>query len=133
MLLAEHNKITTSIYFCIQHTGNIGTVYWSCSPSWPIAVVHVRQVICTGSSEVSLFWMACETISEKGDIALHILRHFFLIFVNQTKFCIIITFFRLIWHRTEFGLMPNQLEKCNYNPNLVWFNKIQKIILGFEK
>ena len=36
--------------------------------------------------------------------------------------------FRLIWHQTEFRLMPNQSEKCSYNTNLVWFNKVHKNI-----
>ena len=36
--------------------------------------------------------------------------------------------FRLILHLTEFRLVPNQLGKCNCNPDLVWFNEIQNTI-----
>ena len=32
-------------------------------------------------------------------------------------------------HQTELRVVPNQSEKCNYHPNLVWFNKIEKIFL----
>ena len=37
-----------------------------------------------------------------------------------------------IWPQTELRLVPNQSEKCYYNPNLIWFNKIQKKILGLR-
>ena len=29
-------------------------------------------------------------------------------------------------HKSELRLVPNLLENCNHNPNLVWINKIQK-------
>ena len=45
------------------------------------------------------------------------------------KFCklnsILLEIFRLILQQTEFRLVPNQSKKWNYNPNTVWFNKIQ--------
>jgi len=30
---------------------------------------------------------------------------------------ILIALSRWIWHQTEFRLVPNKSEKCNYNPN----------------
>ena len=45
----------------------------------------------------------------------------FWILLNQTNF-------RLICHQTEFHLVLNWSGKCNYNPNLVWFYKIQNTI-----
>ena len=41
---------------------------------------------------------------------------------------IVITLTWLIWHQTEFHLVPNQSEKYNYNPNLVRINNIQNKI-----
>ena len=37
------------------------------------------------------------------------------------------TLFWSTWHQIEFNLLSNQSGKCNYNPNLVAFNKIQKL------
>ena len=42
---------------------------------------------------------------------------------------ILITLSRLILHQTKFCLMLNQSEKCNYDPNLVWYKKFKKIFL----
>ena len=42
---------------------------------------------------------------------------------------IVITMFRLIWHRTELCLVANQSGKGNYNLNLISVNKIQKRFL----
>ena len=46
-----------------------------------------------------------------------------------TKFRFWILYFRLIWYRTQFWLVPNQLENCYYNSNLVRFNKFKKIFV----
>ena len=46
--------------------------------------------------------------------------------VNSNQIYIVITIFRMILHQAEFSLVLNQSEKCNYNPNFVWFNKIRK-------
>ena len=35
-------------------------------------------------------------------------------------------FSRFMWHQSEFGWVPNRQGKCNLNPNLVWFDQIQK-------
>ena len=35
----------------------------------------------------------------------------------------------LFRHQSEFPLVPNQSEKCIYNQNLVWFNRIQNWLL----
>ena len=35
---------------------------------------------------------------------------------------------RILFFQTELRLETNQLEKCIYNPNSVYFNKIQKLI-----
>ena len=40
-------------------------------------------------------------------------------FVKLSKIWIVITFFRLIYHQTEFRSVKNQKEKCNYNTNLI--------------
>ena len=39
---------------------------------------------------------------------------------NLYQIWIVITLLRLILHQTEFRLEPDESEKCNYNPNLVW-------------
>ena len=43
---------------------------------------------------------------------------------NQSR--IVITLHRLIYHLTEFNLLINLSEKCNYNPNLVEISKTKK-------
>ena len=53
----------------------------------------------------------------------------FQILLNQ----ILITLLKLIQHQTEFCLSLNQSEKCNYNPNLVSFNKIQNRVFGVQR
>ena len=39
---------------------------------------------------------------------------------QSNQIWIVIFLFPFIWHQTDFRLVPNQLEKENYNPNLVW-------------
>ena len=41
------------------------------------------------------------------------------ILLNQIL--IVITFCRFIWYQRELCLLRNQSERCNYNPNLVWY------------
>ena len=53
----------------------------------------------------------------------------FLDLVKPNQIWIVVTIVRLIWYQTIFHLVPYQSEKCNYNPKLVWFNRIQKIFL----
>ena len=60
----------------------------------------------------------------KGD-GLH-LEKYFLNLVESALIWIVLNLFRLIWHWAEIRLVVNQSEKGNYNPNLVWFDKIQK-------
>ena len=36
-----------------------------------------------------------------------------------------ITVFRFVLHQKKFSLEPNLSKKCNYNPNLVLFNRIK--------
>ena len=49
----------------------------------------------------------------------------------------VIIFVRLAWHRSQFGLMPNELEKCNYlfysdkNYSHFYLIKIKKIYLAY--
>ena len=51
---------------------------------------------------------------------------------KSNQIWIVITHFRLIMHQTEFGLLSYQSENCNCNPNLVWFNKIQRWFLWVQ-
>ena len=53
----------------------------------------------------------------------------FLKHVESNKMWIFIILFCLIWLQTKFRLLSHQSEQCNYNPNLVWLNKIQKTFL----
>ena len=46
--------------------------------------------------------------------------------VNPNHILIVITLFRWIQHQSEFRLVLNLSEKCNYNPNLGCINKILK-------
>ena len=39
----------------------------------------------------------------------------FMNLVKSNQISIINTLFQLIWHQTEFSMVLNQLEKCNYN------------------
>ena len=39
--------------------------------------------------------------------------------VKPNQIWILITLFRLIWHKTEFYLLPDQLKKCEQNQNLI--------------
>ena len=39
--------------------------------------------------------------------------------VQSWRISIEITIFRLIWHQSQFCLVPIELEKCNYKPNLI--------------
>ena len=48
--------------------------------------------------------------------------------VRRSKIWILISMFRFIWHTTDFRLVPNQSKMFDNNPNLVWFDKIQKCI-----
>ena len=50
----------------------------------------------------------------------------FLYLVISNQILILIIFFRLIRHQTDFRLLQNQSETCIYNRNSVWFNKFQK-------
>ena len=44
--------------------------------------------------------------------------------VNSDQSRIVITLFRQIQHHSEFRLLLNLSEKCDYNRNFVWINKI---------
>ena len=39
--------------------------------------------------------------------------------VQFNQIWIVIALFRLIWNQLEFGVVPKQSEKCNYNTKLV--------------
>ena len=53
---------------------------------------------------------------------------YFLNRVESHQEWIVFALFRLVWHQMGFRLVPNPSEKCNYNQNFVWFNKVQKLI-----
>ena len=66
----------------------------------------------------------------------------FYLFIQGLYYCTTNSFFSLvycIWYIIMFTymqrnrLVPNQLENCNFNLNLVWFNKIQKKIYECEE
>ena len=46
--------------------------------------------------------------------------------VKSKQIWIVITYYQTIWIHTEFSYVLNRSEKCNYNTNLVQFNKIEK-------
>ena len=52
---------------------------------------------------------------------------YFLNLASLNHIWTVIALFLFIWHQTEFRIMPNISEKCNYNSNLVLSNKIQRI------
>ena len=52
--------------------------------------------------------------NQKSDCIYHFLNDF-----ERNVILFVITLFRLIWPEAEFSLVPNQPEKCYYNPNLV--------------
>ena len=39
--------------------------------------------------------------------------------------------FRFTYQQTEFRLMPNQMEMCNYNPNMVWLSSPYTLINAY--
>ena len=51
-------------------------------------------------------------------------RKFFLNLAKSYEIWIVFTLCRLTWHQKEFYFF--QSVNCNYNPNLVWLNKMQK-------
>ena len=53
----------------------------------------------------------------------------FLYPVESKQYQVVFAISRLILNKMKFHLVLNLSEKCNYNRNLVWFNKIQKIFL----
>ena len=55
--------------------------------------------------------------------------HIILNLVKLNQIWTLITLFRIIWDQRNFDLVPIQSEKCDYIPNLVWFNKIQNRVL----
>jgi len=56
-------------------------------------------------------------------------KSLFLYWVNQTKIGLELHCSKLIWHQTEFCPVLNRSEKFSYNPNLVWFKKIQNRLI----
>ena len=44
--------------------------------------------------------------------------------IKSNRSNIVLNIFRLIWHQTDFRLVPNQTGNSKYNLISVWFNKI---------
>ena len=61
-----------------------------------------------------LFFIAAASL-----FLIHTQRIRFRILLNKTKFLNVITFILLIQHQTEFRLVLNLAENCNFNLNLV--------------
>ena len=55
----------------------------------------------------------------------HIQREILLSLIDSKRIHVVFIIFWLIWHQTEVHSVLNQLQKCNYNPNLVWFKKFR--------
>ena len=52
--------------------------------------------------------------------------------VNTNQIWVVITLFRLIWHQTEFRLVPNQSEKRNKQSYQLYFMKCSTVLGLFE-
>ena len=56
--------------------------------------------------------------------------------IKSTRNQIVYTIFQLLWNRTDFRLIPNQLENGIYNLISVWFDNISKkflcVLRGFS-
>ena len=64
-------------------------------------------------------------ICKIGEIYIH-KKNYILNLVNSNQIWIVNKLLRLIYHQTEFRLVLNKSEKCNYDPNLVWINTTPK-------
>ena len=83
-----------------------------------------QPLICTRCLEYGHPKVIC-----RGSQMVPWIQIYFWILLHPSQILIRLPFFRLNWHHTEFRLELNKSEKGNYNPNLVWFNRIQKKIL----
>ena len=74
---------------------------------------------------ISCWFLSCEKIVLMVEISFHKVHteKSFLNLVESIHILIVIALFS-IEYGILFGAKPI-IEKCNYNPNLVWFNKIQ--------
>ena len=111
-------------WFLRWFDGHIDVLFQYCLSSWKIwSVVDIYSIfICSFNREPSVSILSNLIRTEKT-----ILNP-----VKSNQIWIVITLFRLIWNRTDFCLVLNHSEKCNYISNLFWL-RIHRNFFGTIK